>query len=229
MLQRRAVVVFDQEMLPVELVVRGNLTGTGYLSYKESGVVCGHELPPSLQEGATLQKPIFTPTTKAHKGHDMPRDYRDVEKQYDGVTDFSVSIFETMHAVLLPFGIMLVDTKWEVGYTLELVPRRTTFVLSDERATPDSSRFWYVDAYDQAMKKGELPSSADKQVIRDAGKKLGIDTLDSKNPEHRERVLQMKIPPEVIRKYKKRTNKLFKKFPEQLSLRTFQEKVMKIY
>ena len=162
------------EMLPLECVVRGYLSGSGWKSYVESGHVCGVELPAGLRESDELPEPIFTPTTKALTGHDEPltasqaselvgaERYREVER-----VSIELYRFGAEHAAAQ--GIILADTKFEFG-----VDGEAKLVLADELFTPDSSRFWPADEYEPG---GPQPSF-DKQYVRDYCESLGWDKTE---------------------------------------------------
>src|SRR6185437_15723367 len=153
------------EMYPVECIVRGYLTGSGWKEYKEGGAVCGIELPPNLLESDKLPEPIFTPATKAEIGdHDENVDFdRAAEILGDrGLLEelrrLTLAIYSAAADHARERGIILADTKFEFG-------RRPdgTIVLGDEVLTPDSSRFWPADGYEP----GRGQPSFDKQYVRD--------------------------------------------------------------
>jgi phosphoribosylaminoimidazole-succinocarboxamide synthase len=159
------------EMLPIECVVRGYLSGSGWKDYRRTGEVCGHGLPEGLVESARLPEPIFTPATKAQTGHDENID-REAAAELVGVerlaeverTALDLYRFASEHA--RSRGIILADTKLEFG-----LDEDGRLVLGDEAFTPDSSRFWPVDAYAE----GATPPSFDKQFVRDYCESLGWD------------------------------------------------------
>ncbi len=159
------------EMLPIECVVRGYLSGSGWKDYRATGAVCGHVLPEGLRESDRLPVPIFTPATKAQTGHDENID-RDAAAALVGADRFAevealalaLYAFAAQHA--LDRGIILADTKLEFGIDPE-----GRLVLSDEAFTPDSSRFWPADEYAP----GATPPSFDKQFVRDYCESLGWD------------------------------------------------------
>jgi phosphoribosylaminoimidazole-succinocarboxamide synthase len=159
------------EMLPIECVVRGYLSGSGWKDYLATGAVCGHVLPTGLRESDRLPEPIFTPATKAQTGHDENIDretaaglvgadrFAEVER-----TALALYAFASEHA--LERGIILADTKLEFG-----LDEDGALVLGDEAFTPDSSRFWPADGYVP----GSTPPSFDKQFVRDFCESLGWD------------------------------------------------------
>jgi phosphoribosylaminoimidazole-succinocarboxamide synthase len=159
------------EMLPIECVVRGYLSGSGWKDYRTTGAVCGHVLPAGLREADRLPEPIFTPATKAQTGHDENID-RETAAGLVGAQRFAeveatalaLYAFAADHA--LARGIILADTKLEFGLDGE-----GALVLGDEAFTPDSSRFWPADEYAP----GATPPSFDKQFVRDYCESLGWD------------------------------------------------------
>ncbi len=172
----RAMRVRRLQMHPVECVVRGYLSGSGWKEYKESGAVCGIELPPNLVESDKLPEPIFTPATKAEIGdHDENVDFdRAAEIVGDrGLMEelrrVSIDVYQRGSIHALERGIILADTKFEFGRSPD-----AEVVLGDEVLTPDSSRFWPADSYEP----GKTPPSFDKQFVRDWASAQGWD----KNP-----------------------------------------------
>jgi phosphoribosylaminoimidazole-succinocarboxamide synthase len=162
------------EMLPIECVVRGYLSGSGWKDYTATGAVCGHVLPAGLSESSELPEPIFTPATKAVTGHDENID-RDTAADLVGAEMFaeveriSLALYGFAAAHARERGILIADTKFEFGLDDE---RR--LVLGDEALTPDSSRFWPADEY---RPDGAQPSF-DKQFARDYCESLGWDKTD---------------------------------------------------
>jgi phosphoribosylaminoimidazole-succinocarboxamide synthase len=158
-------------MLPIECVVRGYLSGSGWNDYRESGEVCGHRLPAGLRESEQLEEPIFTPATKAQTGHDQ-----NITREQAGeligtdrlveVERISLELYRTAAEYAAARGIIVADTKFELGLDDE-----GSLVLGDEAVTPDSSRFWPADAYEPG---GPQPSY-DKQFVRDYAESLGWD------------------------------------------------------
>ena len=160
----RAVLVERLEMVPVECVARGYLTGGGLADYQRTGVVSGVTLPAGLVDGSKLPEPIFTPSTKAPVGeHDEPISYEQVvaeigEPTAARVRDLTVAILERGNRIATERGIILADTKVEFGTRAD-----GTLVLADEVLTPDSSRFWPASSYEP----GRAQPSYDKQFVRD--------------------------------------------------------------
>ncbi|TVU84114.1 phosphoribosylaminoimidazolesuccinocarboxamide synthase [Corynebacterium aurimucosum] len=160
----RAMVVQKLDMLPFECVARGYLTGSGLKEYKESGSVCGVELPEGLTEASRLPEPIFTPATKAEQGdHDENVSFDVVvdklgRERAEELREATLRIYATAAALAEEKGIILADTKFEFG-----VDKHGTLVLADEVLTPDSSRYWPADTYEE----GKVQPSFDKQYVRD--------------------------------------------------------------
>jgi phosphoribosylaminoimidazole-succinocarboxamide synthase len=159
------------EMLPLECVMRGYLAGSGWKDYRETGVVCGHELPAGLVESDRLPEAIFTPSTKALEGHDENIDRERAaevvgSELFDEVERVSLALYDFASGRAAERGILIADTKFEFG----LEPGGG-LVLADEAFTPDSSRFWPADEY----RPGRPQPSFDKQFVRDYCESLGWD------------------------------------------------------
>ncbi len=159
------------EMLPVECIVRGYITGSGWASYQKTGEVCGIRLPEGLKESEKLPEPIYTPSTKAEIGdHDenvsFEKSCEEIEKYFPGkgreygekIRDYTIAIYKKCAEYALSRGIIIADTKFEFG-----VDENGQVVLADEVLTPDSSRFWPLEGY----KEGQSQPSYDKQFVRD--------------------------------------------------------------
>lgn len=159
----RAVLVRPLEMVPVECVARGYLSGSGTEAYRKSGEVCGIPLPPGLEEGSRLDEPIFTPTTKAPVGtHDAPMTFDDVVAEVGEQTAvelrrITLEVYRRGAEVARASGIIVADTKLEFGRDAD-----GRLVLADELLTPDSSRFWPADDW----MPGRPQKSYDKQFVR---------------------------------------------------------------
>jgi phosphoribosylaminoimidazole-succinocarboxamide synthase len=159
------------EMLPIECVVRGYITGSGWKDYLATGSVSGHALPAGLRESDQLPEPIFTPSTKAATGHDenITRDQAAEavgHERFEEVQRAALDLYRFASQYAETRGIILADTKFEFG-----VDEKGTLVLGDEAFTPDSSRFWPADEYAPG---GPQPSF-DKQFVRDYCESLGWD------------------------------------------------------
>lgn len=162
-LEGRSMLVHKTQPLPIECVVRGYLSGSGWAEYKESGSVCGIKLPRGLRESDKLPQPIFTPATKAEAGqHDENISFERTAQiigteSAEQLRDFSVRIYERASAIAEQRGIIIADTKMEFGIYEDKI------ILIDELLTPDSSRFWPRASY----KPGGSQPSFDKQFVRD--------------------------------------------------------------
>lgn len=189
-------------MLPVECIVRGYITGSGWKSYQEDGTVCGIKLKEGLVESDKLPEPIFTPSTKAEIGdHDENVSYEQsidyLEKEFPGygeeyatkIRDYTVGLYKKCAEYALTKNIIIADTKFEFGLNEE-----GEVVLGDEMLTPDSSRFWPLDGY----KPGQSQPSYDKQFVRDwllanpdSGYDLPQDVIDKTIGKYKEAFLML--------------------------------------
>jgi phosphoribosylaminoimidazole-succinocarboxamide synthase len=168
----RALAVRKLKMLPVECIVRGHITGSGWKDYQATGKVSGIELPAGLQESERLPEPIFTPSTKAEEGHDETIDFdraaelvgdRDL---MDRVRSTSIELYRFAADWAAERGVLLADTKFEFG-----LDDAGELVVGDEVLTPDSSRFWPADGFEV----GKGQPSFDKQYVRDWASQSGWD------------------------------------------------------
>ncbi len=162
LLAGRAMLVRRADVVPVECVARGYLTGSGLKQYRAEGHVCGVALPPGLEEASRLHEPIFTPTTKAAEGHDLPLTFAETvdlvgKGLAERLRELTLGLYERGAGVALERGIIVADTKFEFGFA------DGDLILVDEVLTPDSSRFWPADGYEP----GKPQPSFDKQVVRD--------------------------------------------------------------
>jgi phosphoribosylaminoimidazole-succinocarboxamide synthase len=158
----RAMVVRRADVVPLECVARGYLSGSGWSQYRRSGDVCGVPLPAGLVESDRLPEPIFTPTTKAAEGHDLPVSPEEAAGLVgrglaERLKELTLTLYERAAGIALDRGIVLADTKFEFGFC------DGELILVDEVCTPDSSRFWPADAYEP----GHAQPSFDKQYVRD--------------------------------------------------------------
>jgi len=159
------------EMLPLECVVRGYITGSAWKDYQATGATSGHELPKGLRDSDRLPEPIFTPSTKAVEGHDENIDLSQAAglvgaERLREVERSSLELYRFAAEYALERGIIIADTKFEFG-----VDEESGLVLADEAFTPDSSRFWPADQYEA----GRPQPSFDKQFVRDYCESLGWD------------------------------------------------------
>ncbi|HTA33316.1 MAG TPA: phosphoribosylaminoimidazolesuccinocarboxamide synthase [Solirubrobacteraceae bacterium] len=173
----RALVVRKLAMLPVECVVRGYITGSGWKDYQATGSVSGIELPPGLRESERLPEPIFTPSTKADVGHDEAIDFEGAvalvgdRALMERVRDASLELYSFAAEHARANGVILADTKFEFGLDGGDPGSGATLVLGDEVLTPDSSRYWPADGYEV----GRGQPSFDKQYVRDWASASGWD------------------------------------------------------
>src|ERR1700704_1945338 len=162
-LRGRSMLVRRTEVFPVECVVRGYLSGSGWKDYQRTGQVCGHQLPAGLRDSEQLAAPIFTPATKAETGHDENISEEQMaeivgREDTDFLRDVSLRLYQEASEYARSRGIIIADTKFEFGRD-----RNGRIILIDEVLTPDSSRFWPVDSYEV----GKSQASFDKQYVRD--------------------------------------------------------------
>ncbi|MDL2123764.1 MAG: phosphoribosylaminoimidazolesuccinocarboxamide synthase [Deltaproteobacteria bacterium] len=163
MLRDRSMLVKKAKPLPIECVVRGYISGSGWKSYQESGIVCGIKLPDGLQESEKLPEPVFTPSTKEEVGiHDVNINFEEAVKIVgrslaEKVKEISLSIYKKGAELADKKGIIIADTKFEFGIF------ENNIILIDEILTPDSSRFWPKESYSP----GQSQKSYDKQYLRD--------------------------------------------------------------
>lgn len=193
-LRDRSMLVKKAKVLPVECVVRGYLAGSGWAEYQQSGTVCGIKLPGGLKESSRLEKPIFTPSTKAEEGHDLNISFEEAVRIIGDdyarhLKDSSIAIYEKARGLAETRGIIVADTKFEFGVI------EGDVVLIDEVLTPDSSRFWSIKDYAP----GKPQDSYDKQIVRDY-----LNTLDwgktYPGPE---------LPPEIAKKASERYKEIY--------------------
>jgi phosphoribosylaminoimidazole-succinocarboxamide synthase len=174
--ERRSMLVKRLKPIAVEAVVRGYLAGSGWKEYQESQSVCGVKLPPGLKNAGKLPQPIFTPAAKAEAGeHDENIDFERVVQIVGPqlaakIRDTSIAIYREAAAIALAKGMIIADTKFEFG-----LDEAGTLVLMDEVLTPDSSRYWPVEGYEEAYRRGANPPSYDKQFVRDWLEQVRID------------------------------------------------------
>jgi phosphoribosylaminoimidazole-succinocarboxamide synthase len=185
------------DMIPVECIARGYLTGLGLDSYNKTGAISGVPLPPGLGEASQLAEPVFTPTTKAAAGHDEPMTYEEVAGLVGAETAaelrrITLEVYRRGATLASERGVIVADTKLEFGWAKD-----GTLVLADEVLTPDSSRFWPADEYEP----GHPQHSLDKQYLRDWATEIGWDRRPP-GPE---------IPPEIVEAMTARYAELFER------------------
>jgi phosphoribosylaminoimidazole-succinocarboxamide synthase len=161
-LRGRSMLVNKAQMVDIECVARGYLSGSGWKEYQQTGAVCGIQLPTGLKESDKLPEPIFTPASKALTGHDENISFEEMAKRTgkelaEKLRDLTLQIYKTAADYALGRGIIIADTKFEFGHTSQ------GLILADEVLTPDSSRFWPAETY----KPGKAQESFDKQFVRD--------------------------------------------------------------
>ncbi len=194
-LKDRSMLVRKASPMPVECIVRGYLSGSGWKEYKANGTVCGISLPGGLVESARLDQPIFTPSTKAEKGHDINISFDETKKivgeeTAEKLRDASLMIYGKARETAEKKGIIIADTKMEFGM------HGGKLILIDELLTPDSSRFWSMKTYEP----GKGQDSYDKQIIRDYLLTLDWDQTYP-GPE---------LPGEIVRKAKERYEEIYR-------------------
>jgi len=176
-LRGRAMVCRKAQVIPIECVARGYLAGSCWAEYQERGTACGIHLPAGLRNCEMLEKPIFTPATKAEHGHDENISFREMETRVGPelarrLRELTLSLYAKAAAYALERGVIIADTKFEFGVTDEGI------LLIDEALTPDSSRFWPADRY----RPGANPESFDKQFVRDYLQRLCDEGRWDKKP-----------------------------------------------
>jgi phosphoribosylaminoimidazole-succinocarboxamide synthase len=161
-LRGRSMLAHKAQMIDIECVVRGYISGSAWKEYQRDGAVCGIKLPAGLRDSDKLPEPIFTPATKALSGHDENISFHEMSKRTgpelaEQLRDLSINIYKKAADYAASHGIIIADTKFEFGHTAQ------GLVLADEVLTPDSSRFWPADQYQP----GRAQESYDKQFVRD--------------------------------------------------------------
>jgi phosphoribosylaminoimidazole-succinocarboxamide synthase len=184
-LSQRSMLVKKTKVIPVECVVRGYLAGSGWKEYRTTGKICGIKIPKGLRESDQLAEPIFTPSTKAEKGHDVNISFKDVQKEIGAelarkIRKASLELYQKAALYAVSKGIIIADTKFEFGLDGD------ELILIDEIFTPDSSRFWPLAHYEP----GRPQPSLDKQFVRDY---LETTTWDKNT-------LPPELPPEIVAK-----------------------------
>jgi phosphoribosylaminoimidazole-succinocarboxamide synthase len=182
-IEGRSMLVKKAEPFPIECVVRGYLAGSGWKEYRSNGTVCGIKLPPGLMESSRVDKPIFTPATKAQSGHDENISFEETVEMIgrsaaEKLRDLSIRLYTEARKYAEERGIVIADTKFEWGKLGDDI------ILIDEVLTPDSSRFWPKDSYAP----GKSQPSFDKQFVRDYLESTHWDKTPPPPP----------LPPEVI-------------------------------
>lgn len=200
-LEGRSMLVRRAKPLPVECIVRGYISGSGWKEYKKSGTVCGIPLQPGLMESSKLERPVFTPSTKAEIGeHDENISFEGVQRIIgpelsEKLREISIRVYKRASELALTKGIIIADTKFEFG-----IDKEGRLILIDEALTPDSSRFWPHDKYEP----GRGQESYDKQFVRDYLISINWETLPDVPV----------LPEEVVRKTSEIYMKAYELFVE---------------
>ncbi len=194
-LEGRSMLVKKARPLPVECIVRGYLSGSGWKEYKEKGTICGIRLPEGLVESSRLEEPLFTPSTKAEEGHDINITFEEMEEitgrdLAQRLRDITLRVYKKARDMAEKKGIIIADTKMEFGLC------NGDLILIDELLTPDSSRFWSIRDYQP----GRPQDSYDKQIVRDY---LISINWDKKPP-------APSLPSEIIKKTSERYREILK-------------------
>ncbi len=202
-LAKRSVIGRKAALIPIECVVRGYLSGSGWKEYQQSRSICGLKLPAGLKESDKLPEPIFTPTTKAEEGHDLNVTFEQVVDQVGRETALTIknktlAIYEVCAKYALTKGLIIADTKFEFGFVGDEI------ILIDEILTPDSSRFWPAEQYQP----GRSQPSYDKQFLRDY-----LESINwNKEPP------APKLPEEVVSKTREKYLEAFRQLTGRKSL-----------
>lgn len=208
-IEKRSMLVKKAAKFPIECIVRGYIAGSGWKDYKNSGKVCGIELPEGLIESEKLPEPLFTPSTKPEEGHDENISYDEMKRLVDPllaekIKEISLQLYTFAHDILEKKNIILADTKFEFGLYDDKI------ILIDEIFTPDSSRFWDKDEYEP----GRSQKSYDKQFVR--------DYLLSKGIQHKKDISPgddiLHLPKDIIKKTREKYMQAYTKITGQSSL-----------
>ena len=208
-----ATIGYKCETYPVEMVVRGNLTGHAWRTYKSGKrELCGVAMPDGMKENDFFEKPIITPTTKAHEGHDEDISREEIissglvsKEEYEQLEKYTLALFERGKEIAKSRGLILVDTKYEFGRIGD------TIYLIDEIHTPDSSRYFYIEGYEERQKKGEAQKQLSKEFVREWLMENGFQGKEGQQvPEMTEDVVG-RISERYIELYEVVTGKTFQK------------------
>lgn len=208
-----ATIGYKCETYPVEMVVRGNLTGHAWRTYKSGKrELCGMPMPDGMKENDFFEKPIITPTTKAHEGHDEDITREQIissglvsKEEYEQLEKYTLALFERGKEIAKSRGLILVDTKYEFGKI------GNTIYLIDEIHTPDSSRYFYMEGFEERQRKGEQQKQLSKEFVREWLMENGFQGLEGQQiPEMSEEVVGG-ISERYIELYEVVTGKTFMK------------------
>lgn len=198
----RSMLVKKAEVIPIECIVRGYISGSAWKSYQKDGTVCGIKLPKGLKESDKFKEPLFTPSTKAEEGHDINISFEKMKeligaKDAEKIKELSLKIYKEGAKYALEKGIIIADTKFEFGKIGDQI------ILVDEVLTPDSSRFWPANLYQP----GRSQPSFDKQFVRDYLTSTGWDK--NSNPPHLPKDVVSETQNKYQEAYEKLTGKKF--------------------
>lgn len=208
-----ATIGYKCETYPVEMVVRGNLTGHAWRTYKSGKrELCGVAMPDGMKENDFFEKPIITPTTKAHEGHDEDISREEIissglvsKEEYEQLEKYTLALFERGKEIAKSRGLILVDTKYEFGRIGD------TIYLIDEIHTPDSSRYFYIEGYEERQRKGEAQKQLSKEFVREWLMENGFQGKEGQQvPEMTEDVVG-RISERYVELYEVVTGKTFQK------------------
>ncbi len=208
-----ATIGYKCETYPVEMVVRGNLTGHAWRTYKSGKrELCGVAMPDGMKENDFFEKPIITPTTKAHEGHDEDISREEIissglvsKEEYEQLEKYTLALFEWGKEIAKSRGLILVDTKYEFGRIGD------TIYLIDEIHTPDSSRYFYMEGYEERQRKGEAQKQLSKEFVREWLMENGFQGKEGQQvPEMTEDVVG-RISERYVELYEVVTGKTFQK------------------
>lgn len=203
------------ETYPVEMVVRGNLTGHAWRTYKSGKrELCGVPLPEGLKENDFFENPIITPTTKAHEGHDEDISREEIissglvsQNEYEQLEKYTLALFERGKLIAKERGLILVDTKYEFGRIGD------TIYLIDEIHTPDSSRYFYLDGFEERQQKGEAQKQLSKEFVREWLMENGFQGKEGQQIPEMTTDVVTAISERYIELYEQVTGKKFEKEP----------------
>ncbi len=198
LIKGRSVLTKKVEIFPIEAIVRGYIVGSGWKTYQKSGEICGIKLEPGLQFAQKFPEPLFTPTTKADEGHDENITFeqmKDVVGSEDAekIKKLSIDLYKKVSDFARQKGVIIADTKFEFGKD-----ENGNIILVDEIFTPDSSRFWKVEDYEQ-LTPGQDPPAFDKQYVRNY---LLGSSWDRKS-------IPPELPPEVVEKTREKYREIY--------------------
>ncbi|MBL7690430.1 MAG: phosphoribosylaminoimidazolesuccinocarboxamide synthase [Flavipsychrobacter sp.] len=208
-----ATIGYKCETYPVEMVVRGNLTGHAWRTYKSGKrELCGVAMPDGMKENDFFEKPIITPTTKAHEGHDEDISREEIissglvsKEEYEQLEKYTLALFERGKEIAKSRGLILVDTKYEFGRIGDII------YLIDEIHTPDSSRYFYMEGYEERQRKGEAQKQLSKEFVREWLMENGFQGKEGQQvPEMTEDVVG-RISERYVELYEVVTGKTFQK------------------